>query len=263
MLNEGGTMTIARCNISNNSAIGVNRPDLSFSFGGTGGGILNRSGGSLVITQSTISDNSCSFGFFLGGSLGGGGVRNLGSMTIRNCTISGNSMRVFAVFPDTTIDGGGILNEGNLQITSSTIAYNSALDESGENAAFGGGIYGPGATTTDSSIIALNSAPTGPDFTGAGGLQSMGYNIIGNNADAVISSQPTDQIGTPAAPIDPLVDPLANNGGTTLTHGLAVCRGAWPTGAKACSCVPRSASNGGWARAFRWDHHSCGSGGAS
>ena len=86
--------------------------------------------------------------------------------------------------------------------------------------AFGGGIYGSGSTRTDSSIIALNSAPTGPDFTGGGGLQSMGYNIIGNNADAVISSQPTDQIGTPAAPIDPLLGPLADNGGPTLTHAL-------------------------------------------
>ena len=77
-------------------------------------------------------------------------------------------------------------------------------------------------TRTDSSIIALNSASTGgPDyFTGAGGLQSTGYNIIGNNADAVINSQPTDQIGTPAAPIDPLLGPLADNGGPTLTHAL-------------------------------------------
>src|SRR5439155_1435117 len=64
------------------------------------------------------------------------------------------------------------------------------------------------------------TASTGPDFTGGGGLHSMGYNIIGNNADAVISSQPTDQIGTPAAPIDPLLGPLANNGGPTLTHAL-------------------------------------------
>jgi hypothetical protein len=48
----------------------------------------------------------------------------------------------------------------------------------------------------------------------------MGYNIIGNNANAVISSQPTDQIGTPAAPIDPLLEPLADNGGPTLTHAL-------------------------------------------
>src|SRR4029077_15187877 len=61
---------------------------------------------------------------------------------------------------------------------------------------------------------------TGPDFTGGVALQSNGYNIIGNNADAVISSQPTDQIGTPAAPIDPLLGPLANNGGPTLTHAL-------------------------------------------
>ena len=86
--------------------------------------------------------------------------------------------------------------------------------------AFGGGIYGSGPTRTDSSIIALNNALAGPDFTGAGGLQSTGYNIIGNNADAVIDSQPTDQIGTPAAPIDPLLGPLADNGGPTLTHAL-------------------------------------------
>ena len=48
----------------------------------------------------------------------------------------------------------------------------------------------------------------------------MGYNIIGNNADAVISSQATDQIGTPTAPIDPLLGPLTDNGGPTLTHAL-------------------------------------------
>ena len=82
------------------------------------------------------------------------------------------------------------------------------------------GFMGLGSTRTDSSIIALNSAPIGPDFTGAGELQSTGYNIIGNNADAVINSQPTDQIGTPASPLDPLLGPLADNGGLTLTHAL-------------------------------------------
>ena len=48
----------------------------------------------------------------------------------------------------------------------------------------------------------------------------MGYNIIGNNDEATIFSQPTDQIGTPAAPIDPLLGPLADNGGPTFTHAL-------------------------------------------
>jgi hypothetical protein len=49
---------------------------------------------------------------------------------------------------------------------------------------------------------------------------SSGYNIIGNNADAGINAQPTDQIGTPGAPIDPLLGTLADNGGPTLTLAL-------------------------------------------
>jgi hypothetical protein len=213
VLNETGTMTIPGGTMSNNSA--------GSGFGreiAEGGGILNDSGGSLIITNSTISSNSCSATdgdpFFTAFAFGGG-VHNSGSMTITNCTISGNS----AVGPTSldTGEGGGISNDGDLQITSSTIAHNSA---SGGNGAFGGGIIGFGSTRTDSSIIALNSAPVGPDFTGAGGLESTGYNIIGNNADAVINSQPTDQIGTPAAPIDPLLGPLADNGGPTLTHAL-------------------------------------------
>jgi hypothetical protein len=208
VLNENGIMTITRCTISNNSASqsGFGRSSSQ------GGGISNDSGGSLIITNSTINGNSSSasnneplfsaFAF-------GGGVDNSGScsMTITNCTISGNS-----AVGNTSLDtgyGGGISNGGLLQITSSTIAHNSA---SGGNAV-GGGINGFGSTRTDSSILALNSALTGPDFTGAGGLVSTGYNIIGNNADAVIRSQPTDQIGTPAAPIDPLLGPLADNGG--------------------------------------------------
>jgi hypothetical protein len=216
VLNDGGNMTITRCTISNNSAhySTGSSGDIASS---SGGGILNYVGGSVTITNSTISDNSCfaedGFGLNFGGG-GGGGIGNGGSMTVRNCTISGNSAGGTGL---AMMGGGGIRNFGNLQITSSTIAYNSA---SAENGAFGGGIYGFTSTRTDSSIIALNSAPTGPDFTGGGGLHSLGYNIIGNNADAVISSQSTDQIGTPAAPIDPLLGPLADNGGLTLTHAL-------------------------------------------
>jgi hypothetical protein len=216
VFNEG-TMTITRCTISNNSAQ-YSTSSSSDQATNSGGGILNYSGGSMTITNSTISGNSCTVrdSFGLNGSFGsGGGVSNRGSMTITNSTISGNSG--VARGDATTMDGGGISNSGNLQITSSTIAHNSV---SGDSGASGGGISGSGfGPTTDSSIIALNTAPTGPDFSGAG-LQSMGYNIIGNNADAVIFSQPTDQIGTPAAPIDPLLGPLTDNGGPTLTLAL-------------------------------------------
>jgi hypothetical protein len=218
VLNENGTMTITRCTIANNSASGLVRSS-GLSRGADGGGISNRDA-SVIITDSAISGNSCFLNDYGGlpGAANGGGIDNFGSITIRNCTISGNSVSGGGLAMATAY-GGGISNSGNLQITSSTIAHNSA---SGINGAFGGGIYGSaiGSTTTDSSILALNTAPTGPDFTSGGALQSMGYNIIGNNADAVISSQPTDQIGTPAAPIDPLLDPLANNGGLTSTHAL-------------------------------------------
>ncbi len=53
MVNENGTMTITRCTISNNSATGGGTPNTP--IGPEGGGILNASGGSLVITNSTIS----------------------------------------------------------------------------------------------------------------------------------------------------------------------------------------------------------------
>jgi hypothetical protein len=209
-----GTMTITRCTINNNSAQ-YSTGSSGDCAGGSGGGIVNYSGGVLIITNSTINGNSCvsndPFGL-CGGGGDGGGVHNDGSMTIRNCTISGNSVTGSGF---ATAGGGGIANFGSLQIASSTTVNNSASAESG---ASGGGIFGGATVESNSSIIALNSAPTGPDMRG--GLQSLGYNIIGNNADAVISSQSTDQIGTPGSPIDPLIGPLANNGGTTLTHAL-------------------------------------------
>ena len=223
VLNESGTMTITRCTVSNNSA--------QYSTGssgdcasGSGGGIRNESGGSLTITNSTISGNSFnvsdSFRTCVG-SGGGGGVRNAGSMVITNCTVSGNSAAGDGFF---FANGGGISNIGNLQITSSTIAHNSAFNSASDQfAAFGGGLFSSGSTSTGSSIIALNTAPAGPDFftfTPGGGLQSMGYNTIGNDADAIIFSQPTDQVGTDGAPIDPLLSPLASNGGPTFTHAL-------------------------------------------
>jgi hypothetical protein len=235
VLNDGGQMTITRCTISDNSASYVTSSsgDLALCYGG---GILNYSGGVVTITASTISNNSCSFSNdfiepglrFLEGAIdedgpigygGGGGIANYnnGSMTITNCTISGNSVSGSG---DGFVYGGGLYNQGDLQIASSTIFYNSAPNGSAGTFGFGGGIYSFGDTSTDSSIIALNTSPTGPDVAGQTELQSLGYNVIGNSVDATISSQPTDQIGTPDSPIDPLLLPLADNGGPTLTHAL-------------------------------------------
>ena len=91
MLNDNGTMTITDCTISNNSA---SQPGFA-AFTSEGGGILNDSGGSLIITNSTISGNTCSaihvepiFHCSLHLVVA---LTTSGSMTITNCTISGNS----------------------------------------------------------------------------------------------------------------------------------------------------------------------------
>jgi hypothetical protein len=208
---NAGVLTLTDCTISDNFA--------GDQFGGVlgGGGVLNNNG-TMTITGCTISNNSASeYGLTLT-SKGGGILNDSGSLIMSNSTISGNSCSAFSPEPlfGGSAFGGGISNGGDLRITSSTIAHNSAAG----NQAFSGGIYGAGPTRTDSSIIALNSAPVGPDFAGVVALQSTGYNIVGNNAGAVINSRPTDQIGTPAAPIKPLLRPLADYGGPTLTHAL-------------------------------------------
>jgi N-acetylneuraminic acid mutarotase len=210
---SAGVLTLTDCTISDNST-----GELYSSILG-GGGVMNDHG-TMTITGCTIANNSA-YQYDLNATCEGGGILNdSGSLIITNSTISGNSCSAFSPEPlfAGVASGGGISNRGDLQITSSTIADNSASG----NSAFGGGINGFAATRTDSSIIALNTATTGgPDyFTNGGTLRSTGYNIIGNNAGAVINSQPTDQIGTPTAPIDPLLGPLADNGGPTLTLAL-------------------------------------------
>jgi hypothetical protein len=194
--NRNGTLTVTTSTLSNNKA-------------DNGSGIFNGNGALATITDSTISGNS-------GGSSrsAGGGIFNLGTLHIVRSTISGNNS------PGV---GGGISNGsgagpgGTATIDSSTIAGNSANRGAG-------GIYNPGSVVARNTIIAknaINSGGTGntPDFSGT--LTSQGFNLIGNGFGASISpAQSTDQVGTTASPIDPLLGPLQDNGGPTFTAAL-------------------------------------------
>jgi len=67
------------------------------------------------------------------------------------------------------------------------------------------------------NLLITNSGTTGagPDFFGT--LTSQGYNLIGNTTDTVILGITTGNLLN----IDPLLGPLQNNGGPTLTHRSA------------------------------------------
>lgn len=191
------------------------------SSGGSGG-VHNE--GLLTIVNSSISDN--------GSSLSGGGARNNGELIINNSTLSGN---------DSGSDGGAIANDGELTINSSTLSKNRAngsgggVQNSGKttlsrctvafNKAFsnGGGVNNADSLFFSNTIIANDTADGQGDdlFNVSGKIISLGHNLVRDITPlGVVDITPTstDKFGTSAIPIDPLLGPLQNNGGTMLTH---------------------------------------------
>ena len=72
-------------------------------------------------------------------------------------------------------------------------------------------------TNLGNTIIAGNTAGTGPDVYG--GITSQGNNLIGET-DGSSGWVGSDLTGTIAAPLDPMLGPLGNDGGPTQTMGL-------------------------------------------
>jgi hypothetical protein len=159
---------------------------LTGNTGGIGGAIFNP--GTLNIINSTVSDNSANEG---------SGVYSTGaSITVSNSTFSGN----------TAAAGGGIVNHGALQITNCTFSNNSA--------GLGACVLNTGTFEIGNSI--LNAGQLGSNISnGAGGtVTSLGYNLSSDDGSGYLNG-PGDQINT-----DPLLGPLQDNGGPTLTHAL-------------------------------------------
>ncbi len=158
---------------------------------GDGAGIYN--GSKMTLTNSTIRGNR-------GGS--GTGIFNAstGTLTASNTTISGNLGGV----------GAGIENRGSATLINMTIAGNTSASPVG-----GGGIYndtGPSTQTLAvmNTIVAGNG---GGDCGGPTPLVSEGHNLSGDDTCGLTG--PGDLTNT-----DPLLGPLADNGGPTETHAL-------------------------------------------
>ncbi len=169
--------------------------------GNTGGGISTNEG-SLAVSDSTIANNT-------GGE--GGGFDLNGNATIKNSTISGNG----------GTKGGGIYNNRQLTLISCTVSGNTSSGN-------GGGVFTEvfgGFTTAISTIIAGNDAAgSGDDVSSDAGHFQAAFSLIESTAGALITP-----VLFPTRPglvvsnlfgVDPLLGPLADNGGPTLTHAL-------------------------------------------
>jgi len=178
---------------------------------GGGGGIYG--GEPLTLTNSTVSGNSAEYG---------AGIFAAGDMFLITSTVSDNTA---------TTDGGGIIQA---QPGAATSVFNSTVSGNSASNSQGDGIW----HTWEGAITLLNSTvvnsihvPDGLELLEIAGTlvagactqdgppgpgpSSSGYNIEspGNTCGF---DQGTDQPSVP----DPMLGPLADNGGPTETHAL-------------------------------------------
>ena len=201
---NSGTLTVVSSTLSGNSASGSNS-------NGRGGGIFNNAG-TVNMTNSTLSGKTASSSS--GGGFGGGILNNGGTVNVTNSTLSGNTASGSI---NSSGFGGGICNiVGTLNVVSSTLSGNTA-----SVGGFGGGISNSGnsgvTANVKNTIIAGNTvagtSTQGPDVQGS--FASQGYNLIGNNANSIGFTATGDQVN-----VNPMLGPLANNGGPTQTLAL-------------------------------------------
>ena len=200
-----------------------------------GGGISAKYDG-VIAENSTVSGNSAE------GAAYGGGVFAMGVSQVSHSTVSGNlstlagggwyCMRSWIGFGDcnivdstisgntAAIEGGGLVaSDSNVEIASSTIAFNTAMLQNVGGFLFTSRESTPPSGLTivlQSSIFALNEAAESalsPDIDAnltplplVAGTDNL-IGVVGNLEPGYISG-------------DPLLAPLAANGGPTLTHAL-------------------------------------------
>ncbi|MFC4820918.1 choice-of-anchor Q domain-containing protein [Dokdonella ginsengisoli] len=197
-----------------------------------GGGLIGPSQGYLTIDASLITDN---FAGNQGGTNEGGGGVLCFSCTIQlsSSTVSGNTAGAngggigilfgeYAPGTSTVIDstvsgnvgnegGGFMLDGGRAQFSNSTIAFNQASER-------GAGISGSEYAyeiDLQSSIVAGNTTGTDANNVWAYPDTVSGANNLIPNAPGLPAAMPADTLTG-----DPLLLPLADNGGATPTHAL-------------------------------------------
>lgn len=209
-----GNLTLAATTISNNTAgvdgggiantssgrltFGTSTLDSNIA-GARGGGLFHSSAITAAITESTISNNSAA---------NGGGIGAVGSVQMTNSTVSGNSA---------TVNGGGINNGDDSTYLNVTIVNNTAAANGG--GVFNASIFGP--ARLKNTIVARNAGATGADIDGSGFI-SQGNNLIGDGGAVTVfvNGLGGNLVGATGTEIDPLISPLQDNGGATLTHAL-------------------------------------------
>ncbi len=230
-----GTATLVNISLAGNYVISGQSGEGSFGQAGlngsaNGGGIFNSN--VLVLLASTLSSNlaigtpgvntnSAAFGPASGATASGGGIFNLGLMHATNITFLGNSS-----IGGTGIGEVGGVGQGGAFYNGSgtaTLAFQTMFSNSapggiapyggGMGPSYGGGIFATNGTVTLYNSIVASNAPGGDFYVLSNSLTDGGNNLSSDN------SFPFTMPGSHNN-VNPLLGPLANNGGPTLTVAL-------------------------------------------
>jgi hypothetical protein len=245
VLNDHAVLTMDSCAVQNNSTQynyggGVYNDGsggsatltiLSSTISGNHGYYAGGGSATLSIMNSIVSNNLAYFsgGYYNSGGAGGGIYNGGGTLMITSSIVRNNYAGAPDPFPVGI--GGGIYNYGTLTIISSTVSGNGASGQhDGQPWGHGGGISG-GGTITNSTLSNNYAALSGGGIEGGatlgntilnantpeniyGGAISHGYNLSSDDGGGNLTG-PGDQINS-----DPMLGPLQDNGGPTLTHAL-------------------------------------------
>lgn len=218
---ENGNCLCGGGGISNEGTLTITNSAVNSNKASSGGGIYNggRSAATMNLINVTVAGNTAGAG---GGIVNGG--TSAATMNLINVTVSGNTA--------SQSQGGGIVivDPGSkLDVINSTISGNSAVDAGGgfylsagltnltnstvtnNTASKGGGLDITTGLILSNTLVTGNTASDGGDCSGF--VISRGYNLDSDNTCTL--TEPTDITGT-----DPLLGPLQDNGGPTVTHAL-------------------------------------------
>jgi hypothetical protein len=215
ILNDHAILTVTNCDLRENAAangagiyndgtsagsatLTVNASTFFLNQANYGGGLFNGGSGGHAMTMvnnSMFTNDTAGGGaaFFNSGDNGG-----VGTLTISNSTLSNN----FA-----SVTGGALLNVGAGALT--TIANSTLVNNTDGDPEHGRGVYDSGG-----SIEIGNTILSFTSIGGVGLVTSNGYNLSRDDGGGFLTAT-GDQTNT-----DPLLGPLQNNGGPTLTHAL-------------------------------------------
>ena len=210
ILNFGG-------GVYNNGQLSINNSQLIQNRAARqGGAIYNAAGGTMVVNNTTLEGNQAMLPLDPGEH--GGAIANLGAATISNSTFFNNQA---------TQTGGAVSNQGSMYITNSTFSTNLTMVLNGS------AIVSAGTLEIEYSTIAFNigGAP-GVALFSTFDLIEIRNSIFSNNTGGNCSYPATSPISEENISDDstcngftmiddPQLDPLADNGGPTMTHSLA------------------------------------------